>query len=213
MKNSLFQLSGKQLTMCTALASALVIGLPLQSRADTTGIDAVMQTGIVKGQVLDANGEPVIGASVKVKDNASIGTVTDIDGNFSLNNIQEGTILQVSYIGYKTQEVKVGNRPVSVRLLEDNATLNEVVVVGFGTQKKVNLTGAVSVVTGEELASRPVQNVSQALQGIVPGLQIASNSGGALDATQSISVRGVGTIGEGSSGDRKSTRLNSSHQI
>ena len=163
-------------------------------------IAAVMQTGKVTGKVSDANGEPIIGASVKLKGNSSIGSVTDLDGNFTLEQAPEGSTIVVSYIGYKTQEVKIGRGPVNVKLLEDDATLNEVVVVGFGTQKKLNLTGAVSVVTGEELASRPVQNVAQALQGIVPGLQISSNSGGALDATQSISVRGVGTIGEGSSG-------------
>ncbi|WP_276893635.1 TonB-dependent receptor [Hallella bergensis] len=200
MKKCFIQLMDKRFTLYAALASTLILSLPLQSFANNDGIDAVLQAGKVKGQVLDDQGEPVIGASIKVKDDPSTGTVTDIDGNFSLNNIKEGTILQVSYIGYKTQEVRVGNGPVNVKLVEDNATLNEVVVVGFGTQKKVNLTGAVSVVTSEELASRPVQNVSQALQGIVPGLQIASNSGGALDASQSISVRGVGTIGEGSSG-------------
>ncbi len=134
-------------------------------------IAAVMQTGKVTGKVSDANGEPIIGASVKLKGNSSIGSVTDLDGNFTLEQAPEGSTIVVSYIGYKTQEVKIGRGPVNVKLLEDDATLNEVVVVGFGTQKKLNLTGAVSVVTGEELASRPVQNVAQALQGIVPGLQ------------------------------------------
>lgn len=200
MKNGYFNLSGKHVTLCSALVSSLLVGLPSPSLADVNDIAAVMQTGKVTGKVSDANGEPIIGASVKLKGNSSIGSVTDLDGNFTLEQAPEGSTIVVSYIGYKTQEVKVGRGPVNVKLLEDDATLNEVVVVGFGTQKKLNLTGAVSVVTGEELASRPVQNVAQALQGIVPGLQISSNSGGALDATQSISVRGVGTIGEGSSG-------------
>ncbi len=167
---------------------ALAAGMPQE----------VQQSGTVKGVVLDATGEPVIGATVKVQ-GSNAGAITDIDGNFSVN-APAGSTLEISYVGYLTQTVKAGNGPVSVTLQEDDKTLNEVVVVGFGTQKKVNLTGAVAVVDAKELEARPVQNAAQALQGVVPGLRISS-SAGTLDATPSINVRGTGTIGEGSSGD------------
>ena len=151
-------------------------------------------TGIVK----DANDEPVIGANVMVK-GQSIGTITDIDGRFVLDAPKEA-VLQITYIGYVSQEVKVsGKREINVVLKEDTETLDEVVVVGFGTQKKVNLTGAVGLATAKELESRPVTSATQALQGLVPGLQI-STSTGELDKTADISIRGTGTIGEGSSG-------------
>jgi len=109
-------------------------------------------------------------------------------------------VLQITYIGYVSQEVKVfGKKELNVVLKEDTETLDEVVVVGFGTQKKVNLTGAVGLATAKELESRPVTSATQALQGLVPGLQI-STSTGELDKTADISIRGTGTIGEGSSG-------------
>ena len=148
--------------------------------------------------VKDANGEPVIGANVTVK-GQSIGTITDIDGRFVLDAPKDA-VLQITYIGYVSQEVKVfGKKELNVVLKEDTETLDEVVVVGFGTQKKVNLTGAVGLATAKELESRPVTSATQALQGLVPGLQI-STSTGELDKTADISIRGTGTIGEGSSG-------------
>ena len=151
----------------------------------------------ITGKIVEVNGEPIIGATVKVKGSAT-GTVSDLDGNFTVD-AERGAELEVSYIGYKTQAVKVTGNYLEIKLLEDAKALNEVVVVGFGVQKKVNLTGAVSVVDGDELAQRPVANATQALQGVVPGLQIASTSG-TLDSAPSINVRGTATIGEGSSG-------------
>ena len=151
----------------------------------------------ITGKIVEVNGEPIIGATVKVKGSA-IGTVSDLDGNFTVE-AEKGSELEVSYIGYKTQAVKVTGNYLEIKLLEDAKALSEVVVVGFGVQKKVNLTGAVSVVDGDELAQRPVANATQALQGVVPGLQIASTSG-TLDSSPSINVRGTATIGEGSSG-------------
>ena len=151
----------------------------------------------ITGKIVEVNGEPIIGATVKVK-GSNVGAVSDLDGNFTVE-AEKGSELEVSYIGYKTQAVKVKGSYVEVKLLEDSKALSEVVVVGFGVQKKVNLTGAVSVVDGDELAQRPVANATQALQGVVPGLQIASTSG-TLDSAPSINVRGTATIGEGSSG-------------
>lgn len=151
----------------------------------------------ITGKIVEVNGEPIIGATVKVKGSPS-GAVSDLDGNFTVD-AEKGAELEVSYIGYKTQAVKVTGNYVEVKLLEDAKALSEVVVVGFGVQKKVNLTGAVSVVDGDDLAQRPVANATQALQGVVPGLQISSTSG-TLDSSPSINVRGTATIGEGSSG-------------
>lgn len=153
---------------------------------------------IIKGTILDATGMPVIGANVMVKGTTN-GTITDMDGKFSLE-VDKNAILVVSYIGYANQEIKVGNQnTLSITMKEDSKALDELVVVGFGTQKKVNLTGAVSMVESEILESRPVQNVGQALQGVVPGLNFSVNkTGGELNNALDMDIRGTGTIGEGS---------------
>lgn len=152
----------------------------------------------VKGVVSDAMG-PVIGASIVEKGKATNGTITDMNGNFSLNVPSDAT-LTISFIGYVTQDVPVaGKSSHNIMLKEDSEMLDEVVVVGFGTQKKVNLTGSVGLASAKDLESRPVSNAVQALQGLVPGLQISMNTG-ELDKDMSINVRGTGTIGEGSSG-------------
>ncbi len=157
------------------------------------------QSREVTGTVVDATGEAVIGASVMVKGTSS-GTITDIDGNFSVN-ADSKAVLVISYIGYMTQEIPVANQKhIKVTLKDDTQTLDEVVVVGFGTQKKVNLTGSVSVVDAKELASRPVKNVSEALQGLVPGMNFAYDGAGGAELNQNlkINIRGGGTIGKGS---------------
>lgn len=151
-----------------------------------------------KGVVKDATGEGVIGASVIVE-GTNLRTVTDIDGNFTLNGVKKGASIQISYIGYTTKVVKWNGAPLDVLLEDDKKMLEEVVVVGYGTQKKVNVTGAVSMVGSEILEDRPVTNVSQALQGAVPGLNFSTNSnGGMLDNSMAISIRGTGSIGNGS---------------
>jgi TonB-linked SusC/RagA family outer membrane protein len=153
----------------------------------------------VRGIVKDSMNEPVIGASV-MQDGTSNGTITDIDGNFVLS-VSANATLKVSYIGYITQNVAVNGRTsITVTLKDDTQTLDEVVVVGFGKQKKVNLTGAVGLASAKDLESRPVANATQALQGLVPGLNISTNSGH-MDKTMDINIRGKGTIGEGSSGN------------
>ena len=157
--------------------------------------EAVQQNTVtVKGVVKDDAGEPVIGASIIEKGTRN-GTVTDIDGRYTIT-VKKGAHLVVSYLGYTTQTVPAGSNVV---LKSNDTKLNEVVVVGFGTQKKVNLTGAVTAVSGEELDSRPVSNATQALQGMVAGLQI-TQAAGSLDDTPSLNVRGTTTIGQGSSG-------------
>ncbi|MBE6270163.1 MAG: TonB-dependent receptor [Prevotella ruminicola] len=191
------QLSTRRVCITSALAALLLAGAPVNYAMAYGGVTGIQQTASVKGVVVDQTGEAIIGATVKVLGSQK-GAISDFEGNFVID-AQRGDQLEVSYIGYKTQVIKVAGQHVKVTLLEDSKALQEVVVVGFGTQKKVNLTGAVSVVDGDELAQRPVANAAQALQGVVPGLQIASTSG-SLDASPSINVRGTATIGEGSSG-------------
>ena len=158
---------------------------------------AFAQTGDVSGTVFDVANEPIIGASVLVKGTAT-GAITDLDGNFQLS-AQPGATLVISYIGYRTEEVIAApGKKIQVILQEDSEVLDEVVVVGFGTQKKVNLTGSVGLADAKDLESRPVVSATQALQGIVPGLQITTNTG-EMDKDMKINIRGTGTIGEGSS--------------
>jgi TonB-linked SusC/RagA family outer membrane protein len=148
----------------------------------------------VTGTVIDRSGEPVIGANVVEKGVATNGTITDVDGKFSLK-VNENAVLLVSYIGYVTQEISVGGqRVLTVTLAEDMQALEEVVVVGYGTQKKVNLTGSVVSVNDEELNKRPAPNVQNLLQGKAAGVQI-SQRGGRPGADQgTIRIRGVGTF-------------------
>jgi len=154
----------------------------------------------VKGTVKDTKGEPLIGVTVRVE-GTSMGTITDMDGVFTLSNVPTDATLEFSYVGMKTQRIPVNGRTsIDVVMEEEAEMLEEVVVVGFGTQKKVNLTGAVSTASSREIESRPVVNVTQALQGLVPGLNISS-SNGSLEAKPSVNIRGVTTIGEGSTGD------------
>lgn len=154
----------------------------------------------ITGTVVDNTGEPIIGASVSIKGQKNNGVITDIDGKFSLSVSSEKVILEVSYIGYKTTTVEViRNKTVHIKLQEDNQMLDEVVVVGFGSQKKVNLTGAVATVSSDVFEGRPVQNATMSLQGAVPGLKIAKGTG-KLDDAPSVSIRGKATIGEGSDG-------------
>ncbi len=165
-------------------------------------ISIYAQDNTISGFVKDNEGEPLPGVSVAVKAGESIsGVVTDINGKYQLKASPNATI-EFSFIGFKSIQQQVGNRKViNVTLEIDNQMLEEVVVVGYGTQKKVNLTGSVSVIDSKAFESVPVANAVQALQGQVPGLNIYSNKGGGLNQKQSINVRGIGTIGEGSTGD------------
>ena len=162
---------------------------------------AVKQTVQIKGKVTDMFGDPVIGATV-MEDGTQNGTITDLDGNFILNTASANVTITVSYVGYMSQTVKAqSGKSLSVILKEDTKTLDEIVVVGFGTQKKVNLTGSVSTVNAEDLLSRPVSNVSQALQGLVPGMNFSyasDGNGGEIGADMKVNIRGAGTIGDGS---------------
>jgi len=164
----------------------------------TTSIQ--MQQNKVSGVVTDNVGEPLPGVTVVVKGTTQ-GTVTDFNGKYTLINVADDAILQFSFVGMKAVEVSVeGKTTLNVTMKESTIGVDEVVVVGYGTQKKVNLTGSVGSVGVAELAERPVQNASQILQGLIPGLNITQSEGGGLDTEPDINIRGVTTIGEGSTG-------------
>lgn len=154
--------------------------------------DITQQDGVCKGVVKDNQGETVIGASVVVKGSTN-GTITGLDGDFTLDNVKRGDVIQISYIGYVSQEVVWQGTPLNITLKEDPQTLEEVVVVGFGSQKKANLTGSVSQVKMDDvLGERPVTNVKNALQGSMPGLMV---SGGASPGeAKSFNIRGTVSI-------------------
>lgn len=146
----------------------------------------------VKGRVLDAAGEPIVGASVRVK-GQKMGTVTDIDGNFELN-ADPKSVLEVSYIGFRPQEIAVGNQTaLNIAMREDNKALDEVVVIGYGVQKKADLTGSVANIKADKLNTQSNSSIAQALQGKIAGVDIVSQ-GGTPGAGTRVMVRGIGTL-------------------
>ena len=151
------------------------------------------QTIKVKGQVVDDLGEPLIGASVRVKD-STVGAVTDLDGNFQLD-VKPNAVLVVSYLGFNSREVAVRGRAVlePIQLSSDNNVLEQVVVVGYGVQKKADLTGSVSIVNADELKKVSNSNISTMLEGKVPGVQITTD--GQPGADPSVRIRGIGSFG------------------
>ena len=174
----------------------LLMGAPFAANAvnpSVANVNAVQQNGTCKGVVKDAAGEAIIGASVVVKGTTN-GSITDFDGNFELSGVKNGAILQVSYVGYMTQEVKYTGQALNVILKEDNMNLEEVVVVGYGTQKKANLTGSVANVNNKLIESRPITSVSAGLQGLLPGVTVTQRSGQPGADNGTIRVRGTGTF-------------------
>lgn len=150
-------------------------------------------TKTVTGKVVDVNGEPVIGASVQVKGETQ-GTITDFDGNYSLPNVSSNKIISISYVSYKTVELRAGDKELAhIVLKEDNALLEEVVVIGYGTVKKRDLTGSVSSVNASKIASVPSVSAIDALQGRAPGV-IISNTNWSPGSEPSIFVRGKRSI-------------------
>lgn len=146
----------------------------------------------ITGHVKDNFGDEVIGANVVVQGTTN-GTITDIYGNFTLNNVPEGAVLVVSYIGYVDRKIEVGSSSeITITIMEDTQKLDEVVVVGYGTQKKVNLTGSVSTISASDISSIPVSNISNAMAGRMPGV-FAYNSSGKPGSSSPITIRGVNT--------------------
>ncbi len=147
-----------------------------EKRSETSAPAVLQQKKQISGTVTDTKGEPIIGANVVIK-GTTTGTITDIDGHFDFE-VPSGAVLQVSYIGYKSSEVPVNNQNLlAIQLREDQQALEEIVVVGYGVQKKVNLTGAVTQVTSKTLDSRPITSVGQGLQGVVPNLNVDLGDG------------------------------------
>lgn len=156
-----------------------------------------VRTKTVSGVIVDTNGEPVIGASVLVK-GTNNGTITDLDGKFTVNDVPENSTLDISYVGYKTQTLKATDKNLARLVLhEDTEVLDEVVVVGYGVQRKRDVSTAVSSVKAEALANNPASDFRQALVGKMPGVQVTTPSGDP-EGSVSIRVRGISTVNAGS---------------
>ena len=184
------------LLLCCAISGGTVYATPSERQVSQA---SQQQDGTCTGVVVDETGMTVIGASVVVKGTTN-GAITDLDGKFTIKNAKPGDVIVITYVGYSPVEVTWNGQPLNITLKEDSELLDEVVVVGYGVQKKVNVTGAVSMVESDVLENRPVANVSQALQGQIPGLNLGiGTGGGALDGTMTINIRGAGTISTGSS--------------
>ena len=180
-------------TLMTAAICALFLsgGSVMAHAVDAPTVQEQQQTTNITVTIVDSKGEPIIGANV-VEKGTTNGTITDVDGKATLN-IKPGATLLVSFVGFKTTEVKV-TKDMRITLKDDNELLDEVVVVGYGTQKKANLTGAVSTVdVAKTMEGRPQTDVMKALQGAVPGLTILNTSGD-INSSASIEIRGVGSI-------------------
>lgn len=163
------------------------------------GFSTALAQVTVSGVVVDESDFALPGASVIVKGEKG-GVATDIDGKFTLSVPDENSVIVISFIGYTEQEIKVGDRrQFNIKMEPATQMMDEVVIVGFGTQKKVNATGAVKTIDNKVLESRPISNAVQGLQGAVAGLNITNDQGGGLGQEMQINIRGVGSIGEGSS--------------
>lgn len=190
MKNVVRMLS-KRMLFSVFMASPLMAGSSLSAFAGIGSVGWMQQANVVEGIVTDVNGEPVIGASVVVK-GTSNGTITDLDGKFSLPDAQG--VLVISYIGYKTQEVVLdGQKHLKVMMEEDSKALDEVVVVGYGTQRKSDLTGSVTTIKLKDISGIRGGNAGEALQG-KSGLTVVTS--GAPGATPTVRIRGIGTDGD-----------------
>ena len=191
------QISMKKHFLCLLMLSGacLTAYAAEDPRAGELGSGSVTQQGVtVKGVVKDAKGEPIIGATVTEKGTKNA-TVTDFDGNYSLNVSSRNTVLVVSYIGFVAQEVKAGG---DVTLQEDNALLNEVVVIGYGTQRKGDITSAITSVKSEDFAQGNIRDAGDLIKGKVAGLTIANGSGDP-NAASSIRLRGIISLEGGNS--------------
>lgn len=198
MKNNLlFSLSTRG-AVTVMLALAFLLGKSTLMYAEPHDIQAVQQSVIVKGQVLEPSGYPVIGATILEKGTTN-GVTTDLDGNFILKVSSPKAVIVVSYIGFKTMEIPVSDKKISkIVLKEDSELLDEVVVVGYGTQKKATLTGSIEQVNSKALESRAVTNVGLALQGQTPGLVVNRSSSRPGNEGLKFQIRGATSVNGGS---------------
>ena len=162
------------------------------------GFSTYAQSQNISGTVNDSDNNPLPGISILVK-GKKLQTSTDGNGKFLINGVDSKDVLVFSYVGFTTQEIAVGNKTsLTVTLKEDSKTLNEIVVVGFGVQKKANLTGAVDQVTSEALENRPITNLTRVLQGVMPNLNLKMMDGKPTQSP-SYNIRGTTSIGQGGS--------------
>ena len=192
MKNDFLRNSSKRVLFSAMIASAFIAGVPAPIWADVQDSEVVMQAVKVSGRVVDINGEPVIGASIQEKETSN-GVITDIDGNFSFNVASRTAKIVISFIGYKTVELSAADPKLkNVVMMEDSETLDEVVVIGYGTQKKASLTGAVTVVGAKTLESKgALASPLQAMQGTVPGVIVTRSSGAPGEEGWGMKLRGA----------------------
>lgn len=191
MKTEFFKSKSRRVLYSMLAVSVLMAGSPYEAFADVKDVQTVLQSGVVKGQVLDETGEPVIGASILVKGTTN-GVITDIDGNFTLNGVSKGTLV-VSFVGYKTQEVPFdGKNVLKIVLKEDAEVLDEVVVMAYNSTVKRKVVASVTNVDVKQVEKMGgYKDMGNALQGRVAGVIITNNSGGP-DSSPSISIRGGG---------------------
>lgn len=182
---------------CMACALSFPLGASARLPIPLLSVQTVQQSAKtipqVKGAISDVNGDPVIGASVFVKGTTN-GTVTDMDGHYTLANVPAGSIIEITYVGFLSQQVVVNGPQVrGITLKEDNKTLNELVVIGYGTQRKADLTGSVANIDATKLNTTSNSTIGQALQGRIAGVDIVSQ-GGYPGSGSRIMVRGIGTL-------------------
>lgn len=183
------------LLLITLLIVPLVSPIGVQPLLASTTMQQQQKRSIT-GTVVDSSGEPIIGANVVVLNNKSIGSITDIDGNFRLNDVPEGSKLVVSFIGYDTQTVTIKGNNLNITLEEDSQMLGEVEVVAYGTQKKVSVTGSLASVSGDELVKTPTGSISNMLSGQMAGLTTIQYSGEPGSDAAQIFVRGKATFND-----------------
>lgn len=182
-------------TICLSLFTS--VAYPLEVKDTNNSFIESYESVDIKGIVKDKNGEPIIGVAIMIK-GTSTGSVTDLDGNFSLNGVKQGDVLQFSYLGYRTKEVKVGkSKSIVVVMEEDSEQLDEVVVIGYGTQTKVTVTGALGSVKSEDIIKAPVANAANALAGQASGITSVQRSGEPGKDDAEIFVRGIATFADG----------------
>ena len=186
-----------KLTMILLTAFAIQLSATVPSDGAVNGDErSITQQSSVRGKITDSSGFPLPGVTVVVKGTTQ-GTITDANGEYTLTNLPANATLVFSFVGMKSQEVVVGNQTsVNLALQEETIGLEEVVAIGYGTQKKVNLTGSVSNVTAEVLENRPITNVGQGLQGEISNLNITPNSGAPGQST-SFNIRGTTSLSGG----------------
>lgn len=186
-------LKGLNLSYRIVERNVIIKPLPQPAVAQAAAVAAAPP---VRGTVTSSDGLPLPGVTIKIKGKPA-GTVTAADGTFTLT-VEEGDVLQVSFLGYQSQEVTVsGSGPLNIQLQSQEQALKDIVVVGYGVQKKVSLTSSISQVTGEDLTRRPVSNIQQALQGAAPGVTILDNGGAPGRSGATIRVRGITTFNAG----------------